>query len=488
MVQIPFDNRYARLPERFHQRVDPTPVTAPALLKVNAALAEELGIDPAALSSAEGVDVLAGNGVPEGAEPLAMAYAGYQFGHWVPQLGDGRAILLGEVIDRHGHRRDIQLKGAGPTRFSRRGDGRAGLGPVLREYLVSEAMAALGVPTTRALAAVRTGEPVFRELPLPGAIVTRVASSHIRVGTFQFFDARDDTEAVQVLADHVIERHYPEVYDSENKYVALLDEVIGAQAKLVAHWLAIGFIHGVMNTDNCAVSGETIDYGPCAFMDTYHPSTVYSSIDRQGRYAFGNQPGIATWNLAGLAETLVPLFGDRGEAVAKERVETFQPLFEAELTGWYRRKLGFAVVRSSDLGLARDLLELMAKHRADFTLTFRGLCEASVSSADGDGAARSQFEDPKAFDEWAARWRDRLASEDSADEARQAAMRSVNPAFIPRNHLVEQALAAAHEDDLEPFETLHGVLARPYEDQPGRDRFTLGPQPDEVVHQTFCGT
>jgi uncharacterized protein YdiU (UPF0061 family) len=488
---VPFDNSYVRLPERFYARLPPTPVAEPRLVHLNDALARELGLDPAFLSSSEGVALLAGNRVAQGAEPLAAAYAGHQFGHFVPQLGDGRAILLGEIIDRLGRRRDIQLKGSGPTPFSRRGDGRAALGPVLREYLVSEAMAALGVPTTRALAAVTTGETVFREGPLPGAVLTRVASSHIRVGTFQFFAARGDTDGVRALADYVIERHYPEAAGAPNPYRALLDGVVARQASLIARWLGIGFIHGVMNTDNMSIAGETIDYGPCAFMDAYHPGTVFSSIDENGRYAFGNQPSIAQWNLARLAETLLPLLGQdetvaMGEAHAA--LSTFAPLFNAAYIAGFRRKLGLLEEQPDDLGLIQDLLERLAANRADFTLTFRRLSDAAVDPK-ADAAVRALFAEPGFFDEWATRWRARLAGEGGSSEARRALMRANNPAFIPRNHRVEEMIAAAVlRQDFSPFERMLTVLSAPYDDQPGAERYAQPPQPDEVVHQTFCGT
>jgi uncharacterized protein YdiU (UPF0061 family) len=487
----PFDNSFARLPERFYARLPPTPVAAPELIRLNGPLALELGLDPSFLASLEGVAILAGNRVAQGTEPLATVYAGHQFGHFVPQLGDGRAILLGEVVDRNGRRRDIQLKGAGPTPFSRRGDGRAALGPVLREYLVSEAMAALGVPSTRALAAVMTGEQVFREEPLPGAVLTRVASSHIRVGTFQFFAARGDTDAVRALADHVVERHYPEAADAPNRYRALLDGVIARQASLVAKWLGIGFIHGVMNTDNMSIAGETIDYGPCAFMDTYHPATVFSSIDENGRYAYGNQPAIAQWNLARLAETLLPLLGDDDEAriaEANAALTTFAPLFNAAYIAAFRRKLGLLEEKPDDLALIQDLLERMAQNRADFTLTFRQLADAAADPA-ADAVVRAQFAEPGFFDEWAVRWRMRLASEGGSPEARREAMRTANPAFIPRNHLVEEMIAAAIvRRDFAPFERMLTVLSAPYDDQPGAERYAAAPTPDEIVHHTFCGT
>src|ERR687893_1897549 len=351
-LPLPFDNTYARLPERFFARVAPTPVRAPRLVRVNAPLATQLGLDPEWVASEEGVAVLAGNHVAETAEPIATAYAGHQFGNFVPQLGDGRAILLGELIDRAGERRDLQLKGAGRTPFSRGGDGRASLGPVLREYVVSEAMAALGVPTTRALAAVTTGETVIRETVLPGAILTRVASSHIRVGTFQFFASRGDAEGVRLLADHVIARHYPEAARAEKPYRALLDAVVRAQAELIARWMLVGFIHGVMNTDNMSVAGETIDYGPCAFIDAYDPAAVFSSIDSFGRYAYGNQPNIAKWNLARLAETLLPLLAEGEEAAiaqAHEALDAFAPAFEAAYHAGLRKKLGLFTEADEDL-------------------------------------------------------------------------------------------------------------------------------------------
>ncbi len=486
-----FDNSYARLPDRFFARLPPTPVAAPRLVRLNERLAWDLGLDPQRLASAEGVAILAGNCVAGGSEPLAAAYAGHQFGNFVPQLGDGRAILLGEIIDRSGVRRDIQLKGAGPTPYSRRGDGRAALGPVLREYIVSEAMAALGIPTTRALAAVTTGEAVWRETPLPGAVLTRVASSHIRVGTFQFFAARGDVDGVRQLADYVIARHYPQAAQAANRYRALLDLVIARQAGLVAQWLCVGFIHGVMNTDNMTISGETIDYGPCAFMDAYHPGTVYSSIDSQGRYAYGNQPRIAQWNLARLAETLLPLLDHDQEAAirqAQEALDAFAGGFEKAYAAGLGRKLGLLDARPDDLSLAQDLLERMARNSADFTLTFRRLCDAVVDEQ-SDANLRALFAEPGAYDEWAVRWRQRLAQEDATPDARRDAIREANPAFIPRNHLVEEAIAAAvGAADFAPFETLLTVLAKPYEDQPEFGRYAEPPRPDQVVHQTFCGT
>ncbi len=486
-----FDNSYARLPDRFFARLPPTPVATPRLVKLNERLARDLGLDPARLASPEGIEVLAGNRIAHGSEPIAQAYAGHQFGGFVPQLGDGRAVLLGEIIDRAGVRRDIQLKGSGPTPFSRRGDGRAALGPVLREYIVAEAMHALGVPTTRSLAAVLSGEHVFREEALPGAVLTRVAASHIRVGTFQYFAVRRDTDGIRQLADHVIARHYPEAAGAPNPYLALLDAVIARQAALIARWLAIGFIHGVMNTDNMSIAGETIDYGPCAFMDTYHPGTVFSSIDAQGRYAYANQPQIAQWNLARLTETLLPLLAETEAAqleAGQASLMGFGGLFEAAYTRELRAKLGLMEARDGDLDLAHDLLDRMTKGEADFTLTFRDLADAAAApSADAKVAGR--FKDPAVFTEWASRWRARLELESGTPSVRREAMRQANPAFIPRNHLVEEAIAAAvRREDFQPFEDLVAVLARPFDDQPGRERYTLPPKPEEVVKQTFCGT
>ncbi|MDC0677581.1 protein adenylyltransferase SelO [Sorangium atrum] len=490
-MKLPFDNTYARLPDRFHARVSPARVRAPRIVKVNRALAEVLGLDAEQLASAEGAEVLAGNALAEGAEPIALAYAGHQFGSFVSQLGDGRAILLGEVVGRDGKRRDLQLKGAGRTPFSRGGDGRAALGPVLREYVVSEAMAALGVPTTRALAAVTTGEPVYREEVLPGAVLTRVAASHIRVGTFQFFAARGDREALATLASYALSRHYPEAVGSGNDALALLERVVDAQATLVARWLGVGFVHGVMNTDNTSISGETIDYGPCAFLDEYDPAKKFSSIDRGGRYAFGNQPRIAQWNMARLAEALLPLLAEGEEEsirLATERVERFSALFVAAHERVLRAKLGLAREEEGDLALAADLLERLASNGVDYTVFFRRLC-ASAADPAADTQVAALFAEPGAFRDWAESWRRRLAREDVDGEARASAMRLVNPAFIPRNHRIEALIqAAVLRDDFEPFETLVRVLGRPYDDQPESAHLGEPPQLDERVQYTFCGT
>lgn len=483
---IPFDNSYARLPPRFFEPTLPTPVSKPQLIRLNRPLALQLGLDADWLASEAGVAMLAGNAIGEGSTPIATAYAGHQFGHFVPQLGDGRAILLGEVVDRAGIRRDIQLKGSGRTRFSRGGDGRAALGPVMREYIVSEAMAAFGIPTTRALAFVTTGDAVVREQFLPGAILTRVASSHIRVGTFQFFAARRDVEGVTALADHVIARHYPDCVQAENRYLALLEAVIAAQARLVAQWLLVGFVHGVMNTDNMSIAGETIDYGPCAFLEAYDPDTVFSSVDVNGRYAYGNQPSIALWNLTRLAETLVPLLAPDAEAAveqAQAALGRFGDLFTASYDAGLASKLGLSGFGPEDEALIRDWLALLARHEADFTLSFRRLAEAAMSQG-AQTDLRQTFAGDAQFDEWLARWSARIV----ADEA-VGTMRRANPAYIPRNHQVEAAIAAATENaDFGPFERLLAAMARPFDEQPEFASYALPARPEERVLRTFCGT
>ena len=476
---IAFDNSYARLPARFFAPQAPSLVADPRLIRVNDALAVELGIDPAALT----VDILSGNRVPDGAQPIAMAYAGHQFGNWVPQLGDGRAVLLGEVIGRDGIRRDIQLKGAGRTPFSRRGDGRAALGPVLREYIVSEAMAALGIRTTRALAAVTTGERVIREDILPGAILTRVAQSHVRIGTFEYFGNRGDAEGVRALADYMIARHYPEAAETGQPYLTFFEAVIQRVAELVASWQSIGFIHGVMNTDNMSIAGETIDFGPCAFMNSYDPATVYSSIDTQGRYAYGNQPHIAHWNLSRLAGALLPLLAPEQDAavkLAQDALNTFPARYDAAYLGRFRQKLGLTTAHQDDPALIQDLLERMAESQSDFTLTFRRL---------GDHVEESSVKMPGLSEEWIARWRQRLARESVDPATRRSAMRAANPAFIPRNHRIEAVIQAAQtESDFTPMDRLMTVLATPYADQPDFAEYAVPPRPEEVVLRTFCGT
>ena len=468
---VPFDNSYARLPAEFYASQRPVPVRAPRLVAFNEYLAKVLRISPG--EAAEMALVFAGNQIPDGAEPISQLYAGHQFGTYNPQLGDGRAVLLGEVVGADGVRRDIQLKGSGRTPYSRAGDGRAWLGPVLREYVVSEAMAALGIPTTRALAAVETGEIVDRGPQLPGAVLTRVAQSHLRVGTFQVFAMRGEIGHLKRLTTYAIDRHYPESQGP----MGLLRAARDAQVRLVAQWMAVGFIHGVMNTDNSSIAGETIDYGPCAFMDHYHPHTVFSSIDQFGRYAYGNQPDITVWNMAQLATALIQQMDDKEEAAeeATEIVNAMPDLFPAEWLRLFRAKIGITEARDGDQQLIGQLLALMADGHADFTNTFRALAT---------GQARDQFTDRDAFDGWARDWQDRLAEEPDP----QSVMRAANPAFIPRNHRIEQMIEAAVGGDYAPFERMNEVLARPYEDQPDAEDLTRPPLADEVVQATFCGT
>ena len=482
--RLAFEHTYARLPAKFWQRVDPTPVKAPRLLAFNDVLASQLGI----ARDEDTAAVLAGNRVPANAQPLAMAYAGHQFGHFVPQLGDGRAILLGELIDGDGVRRDLQLKGAGPTAFSRNGDGRAAIGPVLREYLISESMHAMGVPTTRSLAAVATGEHVFREGPVPGAVLARVAASHVRVGTFQYFAARRDTDGVRQLADHVIARHYPEAAHAERPYLALLEAVARRQAALVAQWQHVGFIHGVMNTDNTTLSGETIDYGPCAFLDDYDPGKVFSSIDRGGRYGFANQAVVIRWNVARLAETLLAIIdedADASLAAASAVIEAMPGWHQAAWLGGMRRKLGLSGEDEGDASLASELLEALHAVAADYTLAFRALGEAAAGAQPQGLLALPRS---PGFDAWRARWHERASRDGLGGEQRRAAMHAVNPAVIPRNHQVHEALLAAEHGDLAPFEALLAALRRPFDDGPDAEAFMRPPAPEQRVLQTFCGT
>ena len=472
-LHIPFDNTYARLDERFFTKMNPTAVRDPSLIALNKTLAADLGLDAAAFNTADGIAALAGNLVPEGASPLAQVYAGHQFGGWSPRLGDGRAILLGEVVSPSGQRFDIQLKGSGPTPYSRMGDGRAWLGPVLREYIVSEAMHALGVPTTRALAAVATGEIVLREAPRPGAILTRVAASHIRVGTFQYFASQRDTEALSALTDHAIARHDPHARGA----LGLLDGVIARQAKLIAQWMGFGFVHGVMNTDNMTISGETIDYGPCAYLDRYHPIQVFSSIDQQGRYAYGRQPDMAMWNLAQLATSLLPLIGEVETAQAS--LNRFPELFRAAWLETFASKIGLKTKAESDGTLIEDLLTRMAQGQADFTNTFRAL---------GTEKARDEFVDPSIYDAWEAIWRDRLKEENSTPQERLPDLHKANPALIARTHRIEQAIQAAVAGDFTPFERLTNALQDPFAEPGKMSDLARPPAADEVVSQTFCGT
>ena len=510
---LPLTNDYAQLPGRFYARVAPTPVPSPHLIRLNRPLARELGLGPDALSSQTGVEVLSGNRLAS-AHPIAAAYAGHQFGGFVPQLGDGRAILLGERVGPGGERFDVQLKGAGRTPFSRGGDGRAPLGPVLREYVVSEAMAALGIPTTRALAAVATGEQVIRQTVQPGAILTRVASSHVRVGTFEYFAARDDQEALRLLADHVIDRHYPDAARSDQPYLALLTAVAQAQAHLIARWMLVGFVHGVMNTDNASVAGETIDYGPCAFLDAYDPHAVFSSIDRGGRYAYDRQPAIGRWNLARLAECLLPLLSDDTDAAvaqAQQALAGYDAAFERAYRTGLHAKLGLLTSHPGDQELADELLALMAGGRADFTLTFRRLSESLRREGEGEdvgggagtgtpsagvdatmevdaGDTSRLFAAPSGFLAWQQAWRARIADEPSGLGAIRDHMLARNPVYVPRNHLVEAALSAATEGDYAPFHRLVEVLQAPFQRQPGSERFADAPADDQRVYRTFCGT
>lgn len=491
-IQFDFDNSYARELEGFYVPWEGAKAPAPATVRVNDALAQELKLDPDRLRSAEGAAVLAGAVAPVGAQPLAQAYAGHQFGGFSPQLGDGRALLVGELINRHGQRRDLHLKGSGRTPFSRGGDGKAVLGPVLREYLMGEAMYALGIPTTRALAAVTTGEMIQREGPQPGAVLARVAASHLRVGTFQYFAAHQKTDEgedkVRQLADYAIARHYPEVADVENPYLALFRAVRERQAQLVAQWMAVGFIHGVMNTDNMAISGETIDYGPCAFMDAYDPKTVFSSIDSGGRYAYGNQPGIAQWNLARFAETLLPLIDPNTEEavrIATDELHVFAEQYTAYWLTEMRKKLGMTTAAEGDGELANALLSLMAEQQVDFTKCFRRLAKAMV----GDNAALlALFTERTQIEAWLASWQQRVMQEGTDPAQQAAAMNQVNPIYIPRNHKVEEALQAAIDGDMAKFERLLKVLAEPYSERAEFGEYAE-PAPESFGrYVTYCGT
>lgn len=482
-MEIAFDNTYRRLPDRFFAEVRPASVPAPRMIRVNRPLAEELGIDPDWLESEKGLAVLAGNEIAEGSDPIAQAYAGHQFGGWVPQLGDGRAILLGEVVDTSGKRRDLQLKGSGRTPWSRGGDGKSPLGPVLREYIVSEAMHALGVPSTRALAAVETGEPVYRDEKLPGAVFTRVASSHVRVGTFQYFLAREDAEALALLADHVIDRHYPEAREAEEPLLGLLEGVVARQARLIASWMQLGFIHGVMNTDNMTISGETIDFGPCAFQDEFHSEKVFSSIDRYGRYAWMNQPSIGQWNLTRFAETLLPLLGDeREEVIARVEpiVAGFGPVLREAYYAGFAAKFGLRKADEQTEEWIDATMKTLEQHGVDFTRFFRSL----VDAAEGDESALvAEFPSESAAREWVPGWK-QIAN--GAPDAEGMARR--NPVRIPRNHRVEEAIKAATGGDYGPFHRLVDSVAEPYRRDERYADLEEAPRPEERVHETFCGT
>jgi uncharacterized protein YdiU (UPF0061 family) len=478
-----FDNSYARLPKSFFSSVNPNPVSSPRLVILNGSLANLLGLNAEALQSENGLAVLAGNEVPEGASPLAQAYAGHQFGHF-NMLGDGRAMLIGEQITPEGERVDIQLKGSGRTPYSRGGDGRAALGPMLREYIISEAMHALGIPTTRSLAVVTTGESIIRETELPGAILTRVAGSHLRVGTFQYAANWRPVEELQALADYTIKRHYPEIEGDENQYLSLLQEVIKRQAALISQWQLVGFIHGVMNTDNMAISGETIDYGPCAFMDSYDLETVFSSIDREGRYAYGNQPFIGGWNLARFAETLLPLLHeDQDEAVkiAQDAISDFNKIYQSHWLKGMRAKLGIINEEKEDETLIKDLLKIMQKSGADYTNTFRALTLNNVEDTDLNGNLE--------FTQWYEKWQSRLGRQEESKDAAIQLMRNSNPALIPRNHKVEEALeAAVKQGDYNVMRKLLDVLSNPYAYSPEQDEYCQLPEPSARPYRTYCGT
>ncbi|WP_349632719.1 protein adenylyltransferase SelO [Neobacillus sp. WH10] len=478
-----FDNSYARLPKSFFTSHNPTPVRAPKLIILNEPLAATLGLNVEELQSEDGVAVFAGNRIPDGASPLAQAYAGHQFGHFT-MLGDGRAVLLGEQTTPSDERVDIQLKGPGRTPYSRGGDGRAALGPMLREYIISEAMHALGIPTTRSLAVVTTGEPVIRETALPGAILTRVAASHLRVGTFQFVAKWGSDEELQILADYTIKRHYPEIEADKNRYLSLLQEVIKRQAALIAKWQLVGFIHGVMNTDNMTISGETIDYGPCAFMDAYDPETVFSSIDRQGRYAYGNQPYMAGWNLARFAETLLPLLHDKQEQaveLAQDAISNFSKLYQVNWLEGMRAKLGIFNEEIEDESLINDLLTLMEKNQADYTNTLNALTFDKPEETGLVGIPE--------FSQWNELWQARLSRQEESKASVQQLMRNSNPAVIPRNHRVEEALEAAVEQgDYSVMERLLNVLSKPYTYTPEKKEYCTLPAPSNQPYRTFCGT
>jgi uncharacterized protein YdiU (UPF0061 family) len=491
-----FDNSFARLSGPFYTAQAPSSVPNPGLIRINTALAEQLNISPDWLASPEGIATMAGNHVPDGAQSLAAVYAGHQFGGWNPQLGDGRAVLLGELIGTDGVRYDWQLKGSGRTPYSRGGDGKSPLGPVLREYILCEAMAALGVPTTRALGAVTSGEMVFRDQGLPGAVFSRVAQSHIRVGTMQFFAARRDNEALKTLSDYLIQRHFPDAAEAENPILAMLNEIISRQASLIAKWQSIGFIHGVMNTDNMLLCGETIDYGPCAFMDSYDPATVFSSIDHNGRYAYGNQPSIAHWNLIQLAQALLPILDnsataddDSAVAIAQEAINAFPAQFLTAYQTIIKDKLGLSEFKDSDDALFQTLLSIMEAQKSDFTLCFRRLAELSNETACINSSVRELFEFNEAFTPCLQQWRQRISEDPQSPAQRQTQMFATNPVFIPRNHLVQEAIAAAEQNgDFSFFNQLVDVLAKPGEFDPTMSRYAMPAKPEQQVHQTFCGT
>ena len=485
-----FENTFARLPPSFYSKQKPHAVRSPVLIKFNDALASELGLDLSNLSDAAKASVFAGNIVPSSSDPLAMVYAGHQFGNLVPRLGDGRALLLGELVDRQGRRMDVQLKGSGPTPYARMGDGRSWLGPVLREYVVSEAMHALHIPTTRGLAAVETGESVHREGVLPGAIFTRVSSGHFRVGTFQYFSYRGDIPNLRLLARYVQRRLYPDTLKVSNPPLAFLKAVVKAQAQLVAKWLGVGFIHGVMNTDNMSVAGETIDYGPCAFMDGFDTNKVFSSIDQQGRYAYSRQPAIACWNLAMFGSTLLPLISTNQKSamkLAKKAIESFEHEFSRAWDAVARAKLGFAKQREEDESLALDFLTILNEEQVDFTHAFRHLSNAGNQFRKND-SIRGLFKDKAGIDTWLAKWRERLKHEDVGEASRQIAMKEVNPSCIPRNHQIEKAINVAMTGDYSAFNSLLEAVVAPFDERSPENQFFAAPKPEERVERTYCGT
>lgn len=481
-ASITFKNSYEKLPDCFYERIDPVPVKAPKIIKFNQNLALELGLDTEMLQSQKGAEFFSGNFLAYGSNPIALAYAGHQFGNFVPRLGDGRAVLLGEICNKNGKCFDLQLKGSGKTSFSRRGDGRAALGPIIREYILSEAIHKLGIKTTRSLAFVSTGEPVFRETIMPGGIITRVASSHIRVGTFEYFAAKGDIESVKLLADYTIKRHYLECKSEDNPYISLLEKVSESQASLIASWMGVGFIHGVMNTDNTSISGETIDYGPCAFMDEYDPNIVFSSIDINGRYAYINQPYIGQWNLARFAQAILPLLDqniDNAVDIAEKIVADFNIIYQEKWLQVMSKKIGIAKPESQDYKLIQDFLNIIQKERLDFTNSFRKLVTL-LNNEDGCEPV---------FDNWSKNWRKRLNKDKNDKEFQTELMNSSNPAYIPRNHQVEKAIKfAVDEGDFSAMENLIEVLDSPYKYENKYKSYTNIPKPEERVKETFCGT
>ena len=486
---IKFDNSFSRLPNKFYVNVKPTPVKSPNLIKFNKILANDLGIN---LNAKECNDFFSGNTLSNGSNPISMTYAGHQFGNWVPQLGDGRAILLGEVIDNNGYRRDIQLKGSGPTPFSRMGDGRAWLGPILREYILSEAMNNLNIPTTRALSAISTGENIYREQEFPGAILTRVAHSHIRVGTFQYFAARQDIDSLKILADYIIQRHYPTCQEGDNPYINLLKEVIKRQAILISKWISVGFINGVMNTDNTSIYGETIDYGPCAFLDEYDPNKVFSSIDQSGRYSYKNQPEIIQWNLACLASSLLPLIHkDEKKSIilAQNAVDKFPDLYKEEWLKLFRNKLGLQTKKENDDKLIKSLLIQMETSKTDFTLTFRDLCPLVIQEDKSFyNKFIKHFSNSKDINNWLSNWKTRLSFEKEKNDNTFDFIKNINPAYIPRNHRIEEMINKALEGDFSLFNSLNKILSKPFNDQKEFAEYQMPPKDNQIVTQTFCGT